>query len=210
MVRWRGTIDDFFQSVKDRVPARDAAERYGIAVNRSGFARCPFHEERTASMKLYPGNGGFHCFGCGAGGSVIDFTAQLFGLGPLDAVWKLNMDFSLGLEIDHRPTDTDRRAAQHRAELAKTRAAFEAWRWETINRLNAAVRIANQARPAGWDDFTEQQALAIRWRDTLEHYADILMDGPMDEKMEIFRDRKEVLEICNQILSSTPLKSQAA
>ncbi len=210
MVRRRGTIDDVFQFVKNRVSTRDAAERYGITVNRSGFARCPFHDEDTPSLKLYPGAGGFHCFGCHKGGSVIDFTAQLFGLDPLGAVRKLNEDFQLGLPIDQRPTAKERAEAHRRKELAATRRAFEEWRQETVNRLNSCIRIANRAAPTGWDDLTDQQILAIRWRDTLEAYADSLTSGSIDEQMEIFRFRKEMIDVCNQILSSTPQKSSAA
>lgn len=37
----------------------------------------------------------FHCFGCGADGDVIDFTAKLFQLSLLQAVEKLAADFGL-------------------------------------------------------------------------------------------------------------------
>lgn len=140
----------------------------------------------------------------------MDFVGQLFGLAPLEAVRKLNTDFSLELPIDHRPTDADRRAARHRAEIAATRQAFNEWRQETINRLNAAIRVANQADPTEWADLTEQQVIAIQWRDTLENYSDVLTGGSMDEKMEIFRLRKEVRDICNQILRSMRQNSNAA
>ena len=56
-----------FDEVKAAVPVRDAAELYGYHPNRAGFICCPLHGEKTPSMKLYPGEGGFHCFGCGAG-----------------------------------------------------------------------------------------------------------------------------------------------
>jgi DNA primase len=54
------------------------AER-GIEVKRKGrvaVARCPFHEERTASFTITPGKGLFHCFGCGAAGDVIGFVTK--------------------------------------------------------------------------------------------------------------------------------------
>ncbi len=79
-----------------------------------------------------------------------------------------------------------------------------------VNQLNSCIRIANRVAPTGWDDLTDQQILAIRWRDALEAYADSLTSGSMDEQMEIFRFRKEVIDVCNQILSSTPQKSSAA
>ena len=66
-----------YETVKGRVTPQMAAERYDLPVNRSGMACCPFHNDRTPSMKLYPDH--FHCFGCGQTGDVIDLTAQLTG-----------------------------------------------------------------------------------------------------------------------------------
>ena len=67
-----------FEAVKQSVTTRQAAEHYGIRVNRNGMACCPFHNDKTPSMKL---DKRFHCFGCGADGDVIDFVAALYGLG---------------------------------------------------------------------------------------------------------------------------------
>ena len=61
-------IDD----IKREHPMPEVVRRYGIEINRAGFCRCPFHNERTASMKIYAQS--FYCFGCGAGGDVIDFV----------------------------------------------------------------------------------------------------------------------------------------
>src|ERR1017187_4014257 len=40
------------------------------------MARCPFHQDSTASLSLDLGAGIWHCFGCGAGGGVLDFEAK--------------------------------------------------------------------------------------------------------------------------------------
>lgn len=65
-----------FEAVKQSVTTRQAAEHYGIKARRNGMAVCPFHNDKNPSMKL---DKPFHCFGCGADGDVIDFTARLFG-----------------------------------------------------------------------------------------------------------------------------------
>ena len=44
----------------------DVAKFYGLQINRSGMACCPFQEERTPSLKVYDDH--FYCFGCGATG----------------------------------------------------------------------------------------------------------------------------------------------
>lgn len=53
----------------------------GARVPRSGKIACPFHNDRTPSLHVYPEPGrGWYCFGCGRGGSVYDFGAQLWDL----------------------------------------------------------------------------------------------------------------------------------
>ena len=82
-----------FESVKAAVPLRQAAENYGLELRRNGMTCCPFHENRNPSLKLNEDY--FYCFGCGAGGDVIDFTAKLFGVSLKDAVTKLAADFGV-------------------------------------------------------------------------------------------------------------------
>ena len=48
----------------------------------SGMVRCPFHEDRTPSLRAYAdASAGWYCFSCAAGGSIYDFGAALFELG---------------------------------------------------------------------------------------------------------------------------------
>lgn len=89
-----------YETVKAAVTVRQAAEHYGLDVNRNGMTCCPFHEDRHPSMKLYDDH--FYCFGCGATGDVIDFTARLFGISTFEAVKKLAVDF--GIDPDKPPT----------------------------------------------------------------------------------------------------------
>lgn len=65
-------------------PIRDLVE-----VSRGGFARCPAHAERTASMKVYNDNHA-HCFGCGFHGSAVDVAAALWNVTPLEAARRLS------------------------------------------------------------------------------------------------------------------------
>ena len=83
---------NFYETVKQTVTTRQAAERYGLPVNRSGMARCPFHEDHNPSMKV---DDRFYCFGCHASGDVIDFTTRLFGISLKDAAEKLAGDFGI-------------------------------------------------------------------------------------------------------------------
>ena len=85
-----------FESVRAAVPLRDAAKHYGLTVSRTGMTCCPFHEDRNPSLKLNEDY--FFCFGCGASGDVIDFTARLFGIDLKDSAEKLAADFGISAE----------------------------------------------------------------------------------------------------------------
>ena len=84
-----------FEAVKQTVTTRQAAERYGIRVERNGMCRCPFHEDKTPSMKL---DRRYYCFGCGATGDVIDFVSRLRGIGSKEAAISLAQDFAIPYE----------------------------------------------------------------------------------------------------------------
>ena len=81
-----------YESIKAAITARQAAESFGLMVNRSGMAACPFHEDHTPSLKL---DRRYYCFGCGATGDVIDFTARLLGISNHDAAQILAERFGI-------------------------------------------------------------------------------------------------------------------
>lgn len=118
---------DLADQVKSLVTIQEVAEHYGFHPNRSGYICCPFHDEKTASLKLYSGQRGYHCFGCGAGGSVIDFVMKLFDIPFRQAILRINADFALGLTWD-KPDPVVRSAIIE----ARRR---EAWRKAELERL---------------------------------------------------------------------------
>ncbi|HSL06494.1 MAG TPA: DNA primase [Pseudonocardiaceae bacterium] len=64
-----------------------------VALRRAGAdslkGLCPFHDEKSPSLNVRPGHGTFHCFGCGEGGSVVDFIMKIEHLGFVEAVERL-------------------------------------------------------------------------------------------------------------------------
>ncbi len=69
---------EFLNALTVRV---DAVQLIGerVALERSGKSfkgKCPFHQEKTPSFHVYPDDGTYHCFGCGAHGSVIKFVQE--------------------------------------------------------------------------------------------------------------------------------------
>ena len=64
---------------------------------KHGFMCCPFHGEKEPSLKVYKATGGWHCFGCERGGSVIDFVMEHEGCNFHTAVRAIDQALNLGL-----------------------------------------------------------------------------------------------------------------
>lgn len=157
------TYKDYAETIKGSLTARQVAEAIGMEPDRNGFCRCPFHGEKTASLKLYPGKRGWHCFGCGAGGSVIDLVMSYYSMDFKGAVDFLNNEFRLGLPIGYKPTAEQEAEARRRAEEREKKEAErqrrEAEKARAYHRyLEVSAEIAeaeNNIReyaPKGFDD----------------------------------------------------------
>ena len=84
--------DSDIAQVRERARIDEVIGEY-VALRRGGAGSlkglCPFHDERTPSFNVRPSHGTFHCFGCGEGGSVIDFVMKVEHLGFVEAVERL-------------------------------------------------------------------------------------------------------------------------
>lgn len=89
---------DAVQTIKDRLTMREVLERYGYTADRKGFICCPFHNEKTPSMRIYEKD--YHCFGCSEHGDTITFVQKLFNLSFQEALKKIDIDFDLNLYGD--------------------------------------------------------------------------------------------------------------
>lgn len=136
--------------IKNRIDTIQAFEYYGLQPNRKGFICCPFHAEKTPSMKVYKGNGGYHCFGCGENGSVVDFVMRYFDLSFKEATTKLNNDFNLGLPIGEK--------LDRRKQLDMAKRSFKA-RQERENKKQEENRLKNAREIAldEWIKFDKQK-----------------------------------------------------
>jgi len=91
--------DSFIEELLARSDVVELIERR-VPLKRVGSefqACCPFHDEKTPSFTVSPKKQFYHCFGCGAHGSVIGFLMQYEGLEFLDAVEELAR--AAGLEV---------------------------------------------------------------------------------------------------------------
>ena len=113
------------ERIKAALDINKVVSFYGYEPNRQGFVSCPFHSERTASLKIYPKSNSFYCFGCGAGGDVIDFVRLLYGLGFGQACLRLESDFGLVGGQSSASPELSERAKKRNAEKAEYKALKE-------------------------------------------------------------------------------------
>ena len=61
--------------LKQNISMREIVVQYGIKIDRKGFCCCPFHKEKTGSMKIYKDS--YYCFGCGESGDIFTFVQKM-------------------------------------------------------------------------------------------------------------------------------------
>lgn len=195
-------MTDVFRECRERVSAQDAARHYGLTFDRKGWAVCPFHSDKHPSMSFRAGR--FRCWACNASGDAIDFTGRLLELEPLAAVERLNADFALSLPLHRKPTPAEAQAARRRLEIARAHKQFEEWRKALCGKACEAYRVAHIALRdmTDWDKLTEREALAIRWQACFEYWADTLADGTPEEQAQIYKERGQIAQWIEKVLSS--------
>ena len=171
---------NFYENVKASVTVPQVAALYGLKQNRSGMVCCPFHNDRTPSMKLNEGY--FYCFGCGAHGDVIDLTAGLFQVSSSEAASKLAADFGLAgprpaVQTPHKPRYPHIRQFRE-DELLCSRALTE-----YLHLLEEwQVRFSPQTPE---DELDDRYVEACQMLSYIEYLADILTIGALEERTAV-------------------------
>ena len=171
-----------FGAVKTSINTREAAERYGVEVNRHGKALCPFHNDRNPS--LFVDDDHYHCYACGEHGDVIDFTAKLFGLKLYEAAQKLAYDFGI---TQDKPPD--------RAMLEKQNRKSEAQRLRENEKLCFSALLEYMKLLQEWkllyaprvpeDTLHDRFVQACHQLDYVEYLVDLLIMGDSYERTEV-------------------------
>ena len=170
---------DLFTQIKMAVSVKEAAEYYGLEVNRGDMVCCPFHDDRTPSMKLNEDY--FYCFGCGASGDVIDLAARLFGLSGYEAAKKLAADFGI---TEQKPSIL--------AKLRRGKSQAETER-ESFRVLQDYLRILQDwkthcAPRSPEDAIDPRYAEACHMLERIGNMLDILAFGTPQERGEVVAD----------------------
>ena len=184
--------ESVFEAVKQSVTVREAAQMYGIEVNRSGMACCPFHDDKNPSMKLNEEY--FYCFGCGATGDVIDFTARLYNLSPKEAAEKLAQDFGLAYDSQAPPR---RRYVRQKTEAQK----FKEDRDHTFRVLADYYHLLRKWEtdysPKTPEENPHPRFMeAIQKKDYTGYLLDFFLeDGPEEQKLWIAEHQSEIANL---------------
>ena len=95
------------ETIEQVAAANDIVEVIGtyFPLKRAGAsfkALCPFHQEKTPSFTVSPQRQTFHCFGCGAGGSVFRFVMDYEHIDFPVAVHKLAARVGIAIVEERR------------------------------------------------------------------------------------------------------------
>ena len=161
-------LRNMYESIKAAVTARQAAESFGLTVNRSGMATCPFHEDHTPSLKL---DQRYYCFGCGATGDVIDFTARLFNVSNSNAAHILAKKFGIHPESQTVITPKIKPAVPLRT--LEQRCLFALVQYEKLLRFWKKHYAPRTPEESFYDRFVE----GCRRESFIAHLIDEMMDA---------------------------------
>ncbi len=121
------------EALKDRANIADVIGTY-TTLKRAGAnlkGLCPFHQESTPSFNVDPGQGFYHCFGCGAGGDVLKFLMELEGFDFTEAVEQLARRVGYTLTYEDL-TAGQRRALGERSKLTDVNQRAAEWFTEQL------------------------------------------------------------------------------
>ena len=181
-----------FEAVKQNLTTRQAAELYGIPVNRHGMAVCPFHNDKNPSMKV---DKRFHCFACQADGDAVDFVSRLFGLPSKEAAVKIANDFGIGYDSGRKPSvrakirepTPEQKYQQEENRCYKVLSDY-------FHHLRTWKRQYAPQQPE--DEWHLLFVEALQRESHIEYLLDVLLYGTVEEKKALVAEqRKEVIRL---------------
>ena len=190
-----------FEMVKISIDIADAARRYGIDVNRYNKAICPFHNDTHPSLSFKGQR--FKCFGCDAGGDVIDLLVKLLGISPMEAVRELICAYQLRIDIDKPMLSSEVARIKKQREQKEI---FDQWLHRAGNILTEYFRLLKDWRiiysPKHRDEELHPRLIKSFLKlDYIEHILDdVLISGNAEDKLEFYHKSYRMIEQIRQEL----------
>lgn len=175
------TSDELKQSIK----MRDLLRQYGITVDRKGFCCCPFHNEKTGSMKIYDKTNTYHCFGCGASGDVFTFVQSMDNCDFKAAFIKLGGTYKTMSDNERIVANTKRERERKQRELK------EAAQTELKHELGYVLSLINYCIKH-LEPLTEEWIYCQNKKPYLEEYWDELTSGKDLNEVNVYRACREI------------------
>ncbi len=149
-----GTIPS--ETIEQIAAANDIVEVIGsyFPLKRAGTnfkALCPFHQEKTPSFMVSPSRQTFHCFGCGAGGSVFRFVVDYEHVDFPTAVRKLAARAGITVveKSGGRGAGDEERQRELRQRLLKLHAEAAQWFHENLIKREVGKAAREYLRSRG-------------------------------------------------------------
>lgn len=168
----------------------EVAAHYGLVIDRGGMACCPFHEDKTPSMKVYEDH--YHCFGCGEHGDTTSYIARMFGLRQIDAARKLSEDFGLRL-FDDRGFAVPVSSAKSESQV------YREWLKKSTETVKNYYNLLKEwkAKYAPHNHYTEPHKLfieSITKMPYVEYIGDILKFGRDEDRKDLYHNGKDIID----------------
>lgn len=173
-------IDKLFLSVeipdiKARLTIQTILQHYGLKPERGNLLCCPFHDDKTPSLQIYPQTNSYHCFGCGKSGDVIQFIEDYEPLSKHQAILKAKALIGQPMNqnnTERNPADPQQRDADRlsriavltkfyqstRNSFAKTQAARQYAKERGLDPDRHKLAYVPQAIPKSWTNAYQQSA----------------------------------------------------
>lgn len=179
----------FLDELKSRADIVSVVSEHVVLrkVGRSHKGLCPFHKEKSPSFTVRADPPVFHCFGCGAGGDVVEFIKLKEGLSFKDTIETLARRFGVPIPDSREDSPEDRQRVEIEPVLEAAAAQFEQFFWSDAGKRardylqgrkfsDKTLRFirAGAARDA-WEDMV--RALKVQFREELIEMAGLAIRG---------------------------------
>lgn len=188
--------NEFVEQVRDANEITSVMSSY-VSLKRAGrdsVCLCPFHSEKTPSCHIYTDTQSFYCFGCGAGGDVINFIRLIEHLDYVESIKFLAQRANLPMpedsmdqtaEAKQRLLEINRQAARFYRDILLSDKGIPGRQYLAQRQLNENTvrRYGLGFAPDSWDTlknfmlskgYTEQEltdaALLVRKRDSSHNH----------------------------------------
>lgn len=174
------------EEIKRTVSMNDVVSLYGIKVNRSGFCKCPFHSEKTASMKIYRDS--YYCYGCSAHGDIFTFVQTIEHCNFKTAFQQL------GGSYEQHKNESSRYTAKMRINARKSEQRIESLNESDEDKVYKLLReTIDECREIEEDSepFSDEWCEAVKDLEYLDYLYDVMLfDRPQN---------RDIIDVYQQI-----------